>query len=55
MSFTLHEGNFSSDGAIFVTNMGSHSADSLLSFVVIEEPKVGQVGIAGVMVLFEPN
>lgn len=55
VSFTLHEGNFSSDGAILVTIMGSHSADSLLSFEVIEEPKVEQVGIAGVMVLFEPN
>jgi hypothetical protein len=27
-SFTLHEGNFSSDGVILVTIMRSHSADS---------------------------
>ena len=42
-SFTLHEGNFSSEGVILVTIMRSHSADSRLSFEVIEEPKVGQV------------
>jgi hypothetical protein len=36
-SFTLHEGNFSSDGVILVTIMRSHSADSQLSF------EVGQV------------
>ena len=42
-SFTLHEGNFSSDGVILVTIMPSHSADSLLRFEVIEVPKVGQV------------
>lgn len=44
-SFTLHEGNFSSEGVILVTIMRSHSADSLLSFEVIEEPKVGQVRV----------
>ena len=42
-SFTLHEGNFSSEGVILVTIMRSHSADSQLSFEVVEEPKVGQV------------
>ena len=44
-SFTLHEGNFSSDGVILVTIMRSHSADSRLSFDVVEEPKVGQVRV----------
>jgi hypothetical protein len=33
-SFTLHEGNFSSDGVILVTIMRSHSADSRLVFEV---------------------
>ena len=42
-SFTLHEGNFSSDGVILVTIMRSHSADSLLIFVVAEEPEPGQI------------
>jgi hypothetical protein len=42
-SFTLHEGNFSSEGVILVSIMRSHSADSQLSFEVIEKPKVGQV------------
>ena len=41
-SFTLHEGNFSSEGVILVTIMRSHSADSRLAFEVVEEPKVGQ-------------
>ena len=40
-SFTLHEGNFSSDGVILVTIMRSHSADSRLVFEVAEEPKAG--------------
>ena len=44
-SFTLHEGNFSSDGVILVTIMRSHSADSLLTFDVVEEPKAGQVRV----------
>jgi hypothetical protein len=44
-SFTLHEGNFSSEGVILVTIMRSHSADSQLSFEVIEQPKVGQVSV----------
>ena len=44
-SFTLHEGNFSSDGVILVTIMRSHSADSLLIFEVAEEPKPGQVRV----------
>ena len=44
-SFTLHEGNFSSDGVILVTIMRSHSADSRLVFEVIEEPKLGQVRV----------
>ena len=44
-SFTLHEGNFSSDGVILVTIMRSHSADSRLIFEVVEEPKVGQVRV----------
>ena len=44
-SFTLHEGNFSSEGVILVTIMRSHSADSQLSFEVVEEPKVGQVRV----------
>ncbi len=44
-SFTLHEGNFSSDGVILVTIMRSHSADSALSFEVVEVPQPGQVKI----------
>ncbi|MAC76458.1 MAG: hypothetical protein CML66_00130 [Rhodobacteraceae bacterium] len=44
-SFTLHEGNFSSDGVILVTIMRSHSADSTLVFEVAEEPKPGQVRV----------
>ena len=44
-SFTLHEGNFSSDGVILVTIMRSHSADSRLVFEVAEEPKPGQVRV----------
>ena len=44
-SFTLHEGNFSSDGVILVTIMRSHSADSLLIFEVAEEPKPGQIRV----------
>lgn len=53
-SFTLHEGNFASDGVIpgvsqsdnaVVTIMRSHSADSTLVFEVAEEPKPGQVRV----------
>lgn len=44
-SFTLHEGNFSSDGVILVTIMRTHSADSQLTFEVADEPKAGQVRI----------
>ena len=44
-SFTLHEGNFSSDGVILVTIMRSHSVDSQLNFEVVEEPKAGQVRV----------
>jgi hypothetical protein len=44
-SFTLHGGNFSSEGVILVTIMRSHSADSSLTFEVSEEPKVGQVRV----------
>jgi hypothetical protein len=44
-SFTLHEGNFSSDGVILVTIMRSHSADSSLIFEVAEVPKPGQVRV----------
>ncbi|MFV1441405.1 hypothetical protein VXL47_20355 [Phaeobacter sp. JH20_30] len=53
-SFTLHEGNFSSDGVIpgvlqsdnaVVTIMRSHSADSTLVFEVAEDPKPGQVRV----------
>ena len=44
-SFTLHEGNFSSQGVILVTVMRSHSADSLLRFEVAEVPKSGQVRV----------
>jgi hypothetical protein len=44
-SFTLHEGNFSSEGVILVTVMRSHSADSLLRFEVAEVPKSGQVRV----------
>lgn len=44
-SFTLHEGNFSSDGVILVTIMRSHSADSALAFEVIEVPQPGQVKV----------
>ena len=43
--FTLHEGNFSSDGIILVTIMRSHSADSGLVFEMAEEPKAGQVRV----------
>jgi hypothetical protein len=44
-SFTLHEGNFSSDGVILVTIMRSHSAVSSLIFEVAEVPKPGQVRV----------
>ena len=44
-SFTLHEGNFSSDGVILVTIMRSHSADSALTFDVVEVPQPGKVKI----------
>ena len=44
-SFTLHEGNFASEGVILVTIMRSHSADSTLTFEVVEEPKPGQVRV----------
>jgi hypothetical protein len=44
-SFTLHEGNFSSDGVILVTIMRTHSADSALTFEVAEEPRPGQVRV----------
>ena len=44
-SFTLHEGNFSSEGVILVTIMRSHSADSALVFEVAEEPQAGQVRV----------
>ena len=44
-SFTLHEGNFSSDGVILVTIMRSHSADSALVFEVAEEPQAGQMRV----------
>lgn len=44
-SFTLHEGNFSSDGVILVTIMRTHSADSALTFEAAEEPQTGQVRV----------
>ena len=44
-SFTLHEGNFSSDGVILVTIMRSHSADSTLTFELVEFPQPGQVKV----------
>jgi len=44
-SFTLHEGNFSSDGVILVTIMRTHSADSALTFEMAEVPKPGQVRV----------
>ena len=44
-SFTLHEGNFSSDGVILVTILRSHSTDSALVFEVAEVPKPGQVRV----------
>ena len=44
-SFTLHEGSFASDGVILVTIMRTHSADSQLSFEMIEAPKDGQVRV----------
>ena len=44
-SFTLHEGNFASDGVILVTIMRSHSGDSRLIFEVAERPKPGQVRV----------
>ena len=42
-SFTLHEGNFASDGVILVVVMRSHTADSALTFEVVEVPTPGQV------------
>ena len=44
-SFTLHKGNFSSDEVILVTIMRNHPADSLLTFEVVEVPKLGQVRV----------
>ena len=44
-TFTLHEGNFSSDGVILVTILRSHSADSALVFEVAEEPQARQVRV----------
>ena len=44
-SFTLHEGNFASDGIILVTILRSHSADSPLTFEVVEAPAPGQVRV----------
>jgi hypothetical protein len=44
-SFTLHGGNFSSDGVILVTIMRSHSADSALTFELVEVPQPGQVKV----------
>ena len=44
-SFTLHEGNFSSEGVILVTIMRSHSADSTLTFELVEVPQSGQVKV----------
>ena len=44
-SFTLHEGNFASDGVILVTIMRSHSAESQLMFEVAEEPQPEQVRV----------
>ena len=44
-SFTLHEGNFASDGVILVTIMRSHSGDSRLIFEVAGRPKPGQVRV----------
>ena len=44
-SFTLHEGNFSSDGIILVTIIRSRSADSALTFEVVETPQRGQVKV----------
>ena len=44
-SFTLHEGNFSTDGVILVTIMRSHSANSQSTFEATEEPKPGRVWV----------
>ena len=44
-SFTLHEGNFASEGVILVTIMRSHSADSTLTFELVEKPQPGQVRV----------
>ena len=44
-SFTLHEGNFASEGVILVTIMRSHSSDSQLSFELVNAPKPGQVRV----------
>lgn len=44
-SFTLHEGNFASDGVILVKIMRTHSAGSALIFVIAEEPQPGQVRV----------
>ena len=43
--YTLHVGNFSSDGAIVVTVLRHHSADSPLSVEVLEAPQPGQIRV----------
>ena len=40
-SFTLHEGNFASDGVILDVHLRSHSAKSALTFDELLCPKVG--------------
>lgn len=44
-SFTLHEGDFGTDGIILITVMRSYGIDSDLRFRVIERPKIGQVRV----------
>ncbi|MCW8060828.1 hypothetical protein [Agrobacterium tumefaciens] len=43
--FTLHEGNFASNGVILITVMRTHSLNSDLSFEIVERPKIGMVRV----------
>ncbi|RWH49395.1 MAG: hypothetical protein EOQ82_32400 [Mesorhizobium sp.] len=44
-SIALTEGNFSSDGAILVTVMRTHTVDSELKFEIVERPAIGMVRV----------
>ncbi|KUM25559.1 hypothetical protein AU467_25600 [Mesorhizobium loti] len=43
--FTLHEGDFGSDGIVIVTVMRTYTVDSALTFKVRERPTVGMVRV----------